>query len=73
MGKAIKSVITYLVVFIVFKVLLQEFDMTGWGSLVISMLTAVPVCLLVMGIASMLIRPSLYKQEVKKLKQGQKD
>ena len=72
MGRAIKSVITWLLLFLVFKVLLQEFDMTGWGSLVVSMLVATPVCILAMLIASILIKPSLYKETEKKIKQQQK-
>jgi hypothetical protein len=46
--------------------------MSGWSSMAISMISATPVVILALGIASMIIKPSLYKETEKKLHQQQK-
>lgn len=69
MGRVIKVGVSYILTFLVFKVTLEAVGMSGWGTMAISMMSAVPVCILALGIASMLIRPSLFKETEKKLKQ----
>ena len=72
MGRAIKVGVTYLITFLVFKATLDAVGMSGWSSMAISMISATPVVILALGIASMLIKPSLYKETEKKLHQQQK-
>ena len=69
---ASKVGVTYLITFLVFKATLDAVGMSGWSSMAISMISATPVVILALGIASMIIKPSLYKETEKKLHQQQK-
>lgn len=68
LGKAIGAAITYIIGFIVFKTVYAADDTSQWTPLAISLVAGIPVVILAVGVASMLIRPSPYKEIEKQVR-----
>ena len=72
LGKAIAAAITYIFGFLIFKVVAGAVGTTNWSPMSIALIAGVPVVILAVGVASMLIRPSPYKEQVQQLKKNVK-
>lgn len=83
LGKSICIVIASIIGYFIFRVVYGTVSLIqiegvslpeyyGWADMANYMLAAVPVVILAVGVASMLIRPSLFKEEEYKMKKRAK-
>ena len=68
LGKSICIAIVSIVGYFIFRVVYASVSTSGWGAMAIYMMAAIPVVILAVGVASMLIRPSLYTEQQAALK-----
>lgn len=68
LGKAISVGIVAIFGYFIFKVVYGMVSTSGWSAMSIAMTAAIPITILAVGVASMLVRPSMYEQQQAELK-----